>query len=318
MVSIELSAFEIPSTYYQISKSLGNNYFWFEWADPDGSTVGSPVTDIKTYYIVIPDGNYKNIDIQNVINDNIQSITEFQSNPRSIPQILIDRNSNKSYFFIQKATDVVNGYTGKNIVSTTTAVSGENNRTDISLNIYFNRMPNLDSSTDNASCSNNSSSNSELISELSDIDLQDSGILGNMGWILGYRNSNYENKSKENTVILSEGCYDGHGSRYLYIVINDFNKNFHNFCIPTYNESLGVTNVLARIATKALSSSNFIDGQIIQSNNLRYDKSFKKRSYFGPVDIKRLEVQIVDDMGRIIDLNNMDISLALNVVCIYD
>jgi len=34
VISMELSALEFPSTYFQISKSLGNNYFWIGWTNP--------------------------------------------------------------------------------------------------------------------------------------------------------------------------------------------------------------------------------------------------------------------------------------------
>ena len=34
VVSMELSSFEFPTTYYQVSKSIGNNYFWIHWVCP--------------------------------------------------------------------------------------------------------------------------------------------------------------------------------------------------------------------------------------------------------------------------------------------
>ena len=46
--------------------------------------------------------------------------------------------------------------------------------------------------------------------------------------------------------------------------------------------------------------------------------AIKKRFYFGPVDISRLQLQILDEFGRVLDLNNMDYSMALNLVCLYD
>lgn len=83
VVSMELSALEFPSTYYQISKSLGNNYFWLGWTNPRLQTSndnpnkpevsglsGDP--ELLWYYISIPDGNYKRLDIQKAINEQIQ------------------------------------------------------------------------------------------------------------------------------------------------------------------------------------------------------------------------------------------------------
>ena len=34
--------------------------------------------------------------------------------------------------------------------------------------------------------------------------------------------------------------------------------------------------------------------------------------YFGPVDIQRLTIQILDEYGRVLDLNNMDWSFVLS------
>jgi len=45
VVSMELSALEIPTTYFQISKSLGNNYFWIRWTCPVRSILSSLLTN---------------------------------------------------------------------------------------------------------------------------------------------------------------------------------------------------------------------------------------------------------------------------------
>jgi len=42
------------------------------------------------------------------------------------------------------------------------------------------------------------------------------------------------------------------------------------------------------------------------------------RQYFGPVDIQKLGVQLLDEYGRVIDLNNMDFSFCLTLQSIYD
>lgn len=81
---------------------------------------------------------------------------------------------------------------------------------------------------------------------------------------------------------------------------------------------MGKTNVLARISTNAVSGNDFSNGLSLTNNTVTNDKSIRKRFYFGPVNISRLELQIVDELGRIVDLNNMDYSMALNLICLYD
>ena len=81
---------------------------------------------------------------------------------------------------------------------------------------------------------------------------------------------------------------------------------------------MGKTNVLARISTNAVSSADFSNGLSLTNNTVTNDSSIRKRYYFGPVNISRLELQIVDSLGRTVDLNNMDYSMALNLICLYD
>ena len=42
-----------------------------------------------------------------------------------------------------------------------------------------------------------------------------------------------------------------------------------------------------------------------------------KRQYFGPVDIKRLKVEIYNDKGEIIDLRGGGVFLQLRAECLY-
>ena len=57
-------------------------------------------------------------------------------------------------------------------------------------------------------------------------------------------------------------------------------------------------------------------------NEIGYDDTSdlipKTREYFGPVRIEKLHIQLVDEFGRIIDLNNNDFSLLLDFQCLYN
>jgi len=257
VVSMELAALEMPTTYFQISKSKGNNFFWIKKAH-------------NWHYINIPDGNYKRQSMENIINTNLSQHTD-----TSNIVFKIDENSTKSVFCDTSMSEIT---------------------------IYFNR-------------DNNNQSDTAVTTEEPDLNLKGyNGIIGNFGWLLGFRMGSY---SGSNTYI-SEGCYDAWGTKYLYIIVNDFNKNVNNFCIPSYNESMGKTNILARISTSAISSQNFSDGLSLTNETVSNDASIRKRHYFGPVNISKLEIQIVDELGRVIDLNNMDFSFSLNLICLYD
>jgi hypothetical protein len=43
-----------------------------------------------------------------------------------------------------------------------------------------------------------------------------------------------------------------------------------------------------------------------------------KREYFGPIDIKKLGLQLLNKYGQVVHLNFMDFSFTLEVEVIYD
>ena len=127
-----------------------------------------------------------------------------------------------------------------------------------------------------------------------------------LGWLFGFREGLYIN----NTVYVSEGLVDLSGPRYLYLVVDDFNNNVNDGFYGAFNASLLNKNILARISLQA-SALNYLS-----ENNLSLITS--PRQYFGPVDIQKLQIQLLDEYGRILDLNNMDYSFCLLFQTIYD
>ena len=135
-------------------------------------------------------------------------------------------------------------------------------------------------------------------------------IMYNAGWILGFREPTYTIPAAPGSTITSEGLLDLTGSKYIYLLVNDFNNSVHNNFIGVFDRSLTKTNILARI-----SQSNISSGMKYQYNT---ESVLKERSYFGPVNIERLEIQILDDFDRIVNLNHMDFSFTLELDCIYN
>ena len=48
------------------------------------------------------------------------------------------------------------------------------------------------------------------------------------------------------------------------------------------------------------------------------DKITKKRHYFGPVNIDKLHIQLIDEYGTEIDMNYNDFSFALEFDILYE
>ena len=126
------------------------------------------------------------------------------------------------------------------------------------------------------------------------------------GWMLGFRNGIYVN----NLNYVSEGVLDITGPRYIYLVVDDHNNNVNNGFYSAFNSSLLNNNILARISLQ----SKFFDVQI--TNNLNIVTN--PREYFGPVNIQNINIQLLDEYGRVLDINNMDYSFCLTLTTAYD
>ena len=107
----------------------------------------------------------------------------------------------------------------------------------------------------------------------------------------------------------SESIFKPLSTNYVFLSVNDYNNNFSTcllspFEVSTFNDN----NILAKI--------NTTDGQIIY-NSATYHK-ICTRQYFGPINIRKLEIKILDEFGRVIDLNNSDFSFTLALEILYD
>lgn len=253
VVSLQLSALELPSTFYAISKVFGNNFFVI-------SLPTQPTVD--PLIITIPDGNYTYLTLQTYINTFLSAGTtpiQYQT-----IQFLADINT---------PGGTGSGGTGKMVVG---SLGGN---IDFVLNFQTDRYGNEDKQTP---------------------------LPLKLGWLMGFREGYYEN----NTTYVSEGIIDLLGPRYIYLVVDDFHNNVSDGFYGAFTSSILNKNILARIT---LQGSVF---NVIAQNNLLLVTT--SRQYFGPVDIQKMQIQLLDEYGRILDLNNMDYSFCLSFQTIYD
>jgi hypothetical protein len=249
VVSLQLSAMEIPSTFYVISRVFGNNFF----------TIESPGLD--PFIITIPDGNYDYLSLQNYINNFIL----VNGGPTySLLNVIIDANT---------PSGATNGGSGKMVIGSTTGTL------QFSLNFLTDEYGNPDNQTP---------------------------LPLKLGWLFGFRNGYYEN----NTTYIAEGLVNLDGPRYIYLVVDDFNNNVNDGFYGAFNSSILNKNILARISLQGTVFS------LQNQNNLSLITT--PRQYFGPVDIQKLQIQLLDEYGRILNLNNMDYSFCLTFQTVYD
>jgi hypothetical protein len=127
-----------------------------------------------------------------------------------------------------------------------------------------------------------------------------------LGWKFGFRNGIYEN----NITYVSEGIVDLSGPKYMYLVIDDYNTNVSNNFYGIFNSSILNKNILARITINVPNFATFSENNF---NIVTYP-----RIYYGPVNLQNILIQLLDEYGRIVDLNNMDYSFCLSLQKVYD
>lgn len=243
VLQMQLTAIELPTTYYNVSKQYGNNFF-------------SITANTSTSVVTIPDGNYTHTGIVNVINNELTLL----GYPFDKVVFLLNINNNSG--------------SGQMMVGPLDA-----SLNTLSLNFQADRFG---------------------------IDDDNTPLPLKFGWTLGFRNGIYIN----NLNYVSEGVVDVTGPRYVYLVIDDYNNNVNNGFYSAFNSSLLNNNILARVTLQ----SQFFDVQL--TNNLNIVTN--SREYFGPVRIQNLNIQLLDEYGRVVDLNNMDYSFCVTLTTAYD
>jgi hypothetical protein len=129
------------------------------------------------------------------------------------------------------------------------------------------------------------------------------------GWLMGFRSPIYAGEG----YYTSEGVLDLSGPKYLFLVIDDYNNNVNENFFGAFNSSMLHKNILARFSLGPKIGNSFVTYGAITSGSFS-----TPRTYFGPVDIQKLHIQLLDEYGRILNLNNMDYSFVLALTTAYD
>jgi len=296
IMRMQLSAFEFPTTVYNISRALGNNYFKItinetanlaDVADADCITPCEILDDCEikkasvfenmnnlsihnlkaktSMMFVIPDGEYNATSLIDYLNEYVDKIEE--SSPfHSLLFVLNNANLASSI-----------NQSGRMCVATKRPGTFTFNL-DFQVDLFGNPDNNVT-------------------------------LPLKFGWLVGFRQGVYIN----NDVYMSEGFLDLSGARYMYLVVDDYNNNVNNNFYGAFTTSILNKNILARISFQSVVATSF---NTVSQNNLSLITN--PRDYFGPVDIQKLQIQLLDEYGRVVDLNYMDFSFCLSFQCVYD
>lgn len=128
------------------------------------------------------------------------------------------------------------------------------------------------------------------------------------GWKLGFHNSNYD-YYYNNTSFTGESTLDIRGPRYLYLLLEDYNKSIYNNYIPFSKNMSKLKNTIDIFARISINNT----GAFSMYNENKFKVYGDKRSYDGPININRLNIKVIDEHGDILNLNNNNFSFTIKM-----
>jgi len=288
VISYRIVGITLPLTYYNISQSYGNNIMQINIISNVSGTVG------VSYNLILPDGCYNTLQNITTYSSSLEQVvnsilTSDPNSPNNNPlcaglnlKYTIDRTSGRSIF----AQDVT--------IASTIAYNFE-----IIMNVGYNVQT----------------------ATVEDDYLR--VLMLKMGWIFGFRLAIYTSSNSSPPTsdtnfgsIVSEGICFTKNPLYGFLAIDDYNNNSNDYYASVFSNSLSLPNIIAKVNFTQFSEAAG-DFQAAQGESTSNAINREKR-FFGPVNIQKLKVTLYDDLGRVLDLNNMDWSLELAFECVYN
>jgi hypothetical protein len=237
-----------------------------------------------------------------------------------IPLTIYSINRCNNYFTIFMASntyhniDISNGNYGTIFSNKLFDLSNSDIVLEINNNIStFNISFGVDSISGKSYFINNNATQVEIFFN-KDINGTDDGLTQlplKLGWSLGFRIGNYI--LPPNSKVWSDGIVNLSTNKYLYISIDDFTHAGNNSFVATFSESTLSNNIITKI-----NYSDLLDNYGTYNTGSQNNVCNANRSYYGPVDINKLHIKVMDEYGKIIDFNNMDWSFTINIDILYD
>jgi len=304
VIKIKITSVEIPNFGYVISSAKKNNTFTVELFNI------TPLPD-NIFIIIIPDGNYTPTTM-------ISTITTIFNN--------IGHG-------LQYLSFIIDEYSNKTIICANTATLPDT-LTSFSYNIIFHEIIDYKAQKkceiveefddENKKPKFKKQKKCDIVEEPEEKKKLSQNLYKSFGWLLGFKKSKYEITMANiitNSIITyiavveSESSFGNSISNYLFVDIDDYQKNFTPDSIIAYNSNNSYVgnNILARIRF----NNNFNNFNNLNVIDNIIDKIFKEREYFGPIKLEKLNIRILDKFGEIIDFNNNDISLVLEIQTLY-
>jgi hypothetical protein len=337
VVSMRISAIEMPMTYYSISSSIGNNTMLIisdavpddldagNYIDYTGNSIAGFTPTNHAWLVHITDGNYDTISWMNAASRAKAETAVNEALSLAKPGAVDEMGR-----FYKLKSPVPTDY-----LNTSFQASGENasqERQDIRFlmnkingkSIFSTPLPG-DIITGTYDALIGDDTNRRRLSMIRfNVDIHghldtDTNIQMKLGWTLGFRASEYVmgNVSPVTTSTpvsaVSEGTGFITGPRYAFLSIEDYLNSARPSFIVAYGTHTRANNIITRINLGGGGYHNLSTRDAGLTGHAN-----RTREYFGPVDIQKLTIKLQDEYGRIIDINNMDWSFTVTFKKLYN
>jgi hypothetical protein len=336
VLSMRMYSYQIPYCWYVIDTIYGNTCFWITLTKND-------VT--YTVLIAVPPGNYTPTQFADTLNTILNAI--FTNLP--VPAVVYDVNNGKLtlYLYGGKKTVTIDGSPVDFTIDETTLIT------------FFDYTAKLQ-------CETNCVNKSFYLNQ-------------SLGWIMGFRTPFVYVDPIGN---VGTGIVDLNGTKYLILVIDDYNQNHVNnglvsiteysnvLKLPSYyspdlpytclaaapndgiNSEYTKTQIMLPSAPRTLTNSQLYTINEINKNRnnntnhrakaptstdilamipikptglstgsliIEFSGSLQDniRTYFGPVNIDRMRVRLLNDKGNVLNMNGADWCVTLICDCLY-
>lgn len=291
VISISLSAATIPNVMYAFNFEEGTDQIYIE---EDNTGISGIVT--------IPAGNYSPFEFQ-LGPINLLAEASF---PEALTKAINDQLGTYSGVppvgRFKVTIDISN--------RKTTITNSTHTFTMITLSKDTYNDPNVKKNPSNLGCLNPFSNRITVNYGVNPPKREDVPVVdyvSTMGYLMGFR----------------EIVYGGLKSYTAESIFNNTYSNYLYFCLDDYTGSQPLTN------TYGMGNGSFLKenvlGVIPINSNLfspTFDSNanfiYKKREYFGPVDISRITVKLLNQKGNLVNLHDSNFNFTLQIKTIYN
>lgn len=285
VISYRIVGITLPLSYYNISQSYGNNVMQINvYSRTNQGQIDA------SYNLILPDGCYNTTQLNSTYSSCLAEVINniLENDPNSPNNNPLTPDLNLRY--------IIDRTSGRSVIAQEASISGT---IPYNFEVIFTVGFNLQSS------------------QVEEDYMR--ALMLRLGWLLGYRLGKYSssNAFPPGTYgsIVSEGICFTKFPLYGFLAIDDFNNNANDYYMSVFSNSISVPNIIAKVNFTEFNESVGAF-QAAQGESTSNAINREKR-YFGPVNIQKMKITLYDDLGRVLDLNNMDWSLELAFECVY-